>query len=106
MILLIVGIGYVFAMIQSSRCSRAWIKPGLAVRNLLIAYAGNPNDSRLDSALPGPMAAMAVKQIIACVRAGADEREYQSESLPILRLKCLMCHADGDSRLARPGSYA
>jgi hypothetical protein len=82
----------------------------MSVRDIQIAYAGNPDGSRLESALLGPMSAMAtqgeIRQIIGWVRTGADEAEFEREILPILRAKCQTCHSGGDSGLPLLGSYA
>lgn len=77
MILLILGIGYLFAMIQIFEVHAGVDgKPGLSVRDIQIAYAGNPESSRLETALRGPMSAMAPerekRRIIAWVRTGAS----------------------------------
>lgn len=111
MVLLIMGIGYVFGMIQIYEV-HAGIdgKPELSVRDIQIAYAGDPNGSRLETALRGPMSAMATqteaRQIIAWVRTGADEAEFNREILPIIKAKCLACHTGSDSGLPLLGSYA
>ncbi len=108
MILLILGLGYLFAVIQIFEVhAGADGKPGLSVRDIQIAYAGTPDNSRLETALRGPMSAMAspeqVQQIIAWVRTGADEAEFNRDIQPILQAKCQLCHASRDPSL---GSYA
>jgi len=111
MVLLIMGIGYIFGMIQIYEV-HAGIdgKPEISVRDIQIAYAGNPDGSRLETALRGPMSTMAtqseIKQIIAWARTGADEGEFSREILPIIRAKCLTCHTGADSGLPLLGSHA
>lgn len=104
MILLMLGIGYLFAMIQIFEVHAGVDgKPGLSVRDIQIAYAGTPDNSRLETALRGPMAGMAspeqIRQIIAWVRTGADEKEFNAEIRPILQAKCLMCHSGSNPNL-------
>jgi hypothetical protein len=110
MVLLIMGIGYLFAMIQIFEV-HAGIdgKPGLSVRDIQIAYAGNPESSRLETALRGAMSSMAPerekRQIIAWVRTGASEKEFNREVLPIFQAKCQMCHSGNDPTLPSLMSY-
>lgn len=110
MILLVMGIGYIFAMIQIYETHTGLDgKPGLSVRDIQIAYAGNPGGSRIESALRGPMAAMAGEsekaQIIAWARTGADEQEFTAEILPILMARCQMCHSGNDPKLPSLMNY-
>ena len=111
MILLVLGIGYLFAMIQIVEVHAGVDgKPGLSVRDIQIAYAGTPDNSRLETALRGPMAGMAspeqIQQIIAWVRTGTDEREFAADVEPILRARCVACHSGADPKLPVLVSYA
>lgn len=111
MILLVMGIGYVFAMIQIFEVHAGVDgKAGLSVRDIQIAYAGSAEGSRLETALRGPMASMAsqeqVKQIIAWARTGADEEEFTAEILPILQSHCQGCHDGNDPKLPTLLTYA
>lgn len=111
MILLVMGIGYVFAMIQVFEVHAGVDgKPGLSVRDIQIAYAGSAEGSRLETALRGPMASMAseeqINQIIAWARTGADEGEFASLILPILQSNCQGCHDGSDPKLPKLLSFA
>ncbi|HEC19353.1 MAG TPA: hypothetical protein ENI97_08415 [Gammaproteobacteria bacterium] len=101
--LVVLGVGYLFAMIYifASHAGRDG-KPGLSVDDLIIAYSGSKSDSRLESALKGPMANMLPQseksEIISWVRRGASEEEFNKGApgakpiAPIMEKRCLMCH--------------
>lgn len=96
--LVVLGIGYLFAMIHifSSHAGRDG-NPALSVDDLIIAYSGSKSDTRLESALKGPMANMLPgeerNQIIAWVRSGAEQATYASSgSEQIIEKRCLSCH--------------
>lgn len=110
MILLIMGMGYLFAMIQIFEVHAGVDgKPGLSVRDIQIAYAGSPDNTRLETALRGPMSSMApeteINQIIAWARTGADEAEFAGEIQPILQANCQGCHDGSDPKLPKLVSY-
>jgi len=105
--LIVLGVGYLFAMIYifASHAGRDG-NPGLSVNDLIIAYSGSKKDSRLESALKGPMASMLPQneraEIIAWVRRGALQGEYDGTAqnmpagtkpiAPIIEKRCLTCH--------------
>jgi hypothetical protein len=105
--LVVLGVGYLFAMIQifDAHAGRDG-NPSLSVDDLIIAYSGSKSDTRLESALNGPMANMLPQnersEIIAWVRRGALQEEYMSPAsgssmankpiAPIIEKRCLMCH--------------
>jgi hypothetical protein len=101
MTLLVLGMGYLFAMIHvfASHAGRDG-NPALGVQDLEIAYSGSDSDTRLEAALKGPMQGMLPagerETIIAWVRRGADQGEYASEIAPIVEARCLSCH-DGSN---------
>ena len=57
--LIVLGVGYLFAMIHifASHAGRDG-NPSLSVNDLIIAYSGSKSDTRLEAALKGPMANM------------------------------------------------
>lgn len=56
MTLLVLGVGYLFAMIQVFEVHAGRDgKPGLSTTDLVIAYSGSHADTRLEAALKGPM---------------------------------------------------
>lgn len=110
MVLLILGLGYIFAMIQiyevhSGRDGR----PGLSVEDIRIAYSGSKTDTRLEAALKGPMAGMLPgeerAQIIAWVRDGGKEDAFGQIVQPILQNRCLGCHNGSNPHIPSLTSY-
>lgn len=97
MTLLVLGLGYLFAIIHifSSHAGRDG-NANLSVQDLVIAYSGSDSDTRLESALKGPMQSMLPAeeshQIIAWVRGGAEQPAYDSDVAPIIEKRCLSCH--------------
>jgi hypothetical protein len=110
MILVVMGLGYLFAMIQIYEV-HAGIdgKPGLSVRDIQIAYAGNAEGSRIETALRGPMSSMLPEAeanvIIGWARTGAGEAEFKAEIEPILKERCQGCHNGSDAKLPSLMSY-
>lgn len=94
--LIVLGIGYLFAMIHifSSHAGRDG-NPGLSVNDLIIAYSGSKSDTKLEAALKGPMANMLPKdeldEIVAWVRRGAKQEEYK-DIAKIMESRCESCH--------------
>ncbi|GMR21656.1 MAG: hypothetical protein BMS9Abin36_2260 [Gammaproteobacteria bacterium] len=99
--LIVLGMGYMFAMIYTfeNHAGRDG-KPGLSVRDLIIAYSGSQKDTRLESAIKGPMSGMLRKEdvgaIITWMRSGAKREDFEKKVAPILKGRCLSCH-DGSN---------
>ena len=103
--LVVLGIGYLFAMIHifASHAGRDG-NPALSVNDLIIAYSGSKSDTRLEAALKGPMANMLPSaekaEIIAWIRRGAKHEEFDvkvpGQTGPtvssIIEKRCLICH--------------
>jgi len=108
--LMVLGVGYIFAMIQvfDSHAGRDG-KPGLSVRDLVIAYSGSKSDTRLESALKGPMSSMLPteqrNEILAWVRRGAKENEFNSGIKTIVEQRCLMCHGGNNPHIPNFSSF-
>jgi len=108
--LLVLGIGYLFAMIHlfNSHAGRDG-KPGMSVDDLIIAYSGSKEDSKLEAALKGPMAGMLPtneKNVIsAWVRGGAGEKAYGSQVAPLIEKRCLACHDGSNPHIADLTTY-
>ncbi|MCK5166261.1 MAG: hypothetical protein KAQ66_03050 [Rhodospirillaceae bacterium] len=102
--LLVLGIGYMFAMVQTyiSHASRDG-SPGLSVQDLIIAYSGSKEDSRLESALKGPMIDMVdpddAARITLWIYNGASRDEYDETIQPILESDCTGCHDESNPHL-------
>jgi hypothetical protein len=99
--MLVLGIGYMFAMIQiyASHAGRDG-EPGLSVTDIAIAYSGSKEATRLEAALQGPMSGMVSPgekgTIIGWVRRGVDKNEFEAKISPIIQKRCLACH-DGSN---------
>jgi hypothetical protein len=98
MVLLVFGTGYLMAMIQvwESHASRDG-DPMISGKDLMIAYSGNPEGTKLESALRGPMADMLPPEkrevVFAWLHEGAKAEEFDSKINPIMQEHCVMCHA-------------
>jgi hypothetical protein len=96
--LTVLGFAYLFAMIHvfATHGGRDGSPPGLSVTDLVIAYSGSQNDTRLEAALKGPMSHMLPTneraEILAWVRAGAGREEYDKHISKIVETRCYQCH--------------
>jgi hypothetical protein len=72
----------------------------LSHRDIAVAYGGNQEASRLESALKGPMREMLppeeVGPILAWIHAGADRAAYEQSIRPTFEQRCFACH-DGSN---------
>jgi hypothetical protein len=96
--LIVLGIGYLFAMIHifSSHAGRDG-DPSLSVNDLVIAYSGSKSDTQIESALKGPMANMLPAderdKIVAWVRRGAEQADFSASGVEaIIENRCHTCH--------------
>lgn len=96
--LLTIGLGYLFALthLYFTHSSRDG-KPGMSVDDVMIAYYGSHDHSRLGAAINGPMEpnlrSKADKLVILkWLQDGKDEDEYRNKVAPILERDCLSCH--------------
>ena len=99
--LIMLGIGYAFAMIQIYAVHTGLDgKPGLSAEDIAIAYSGNRDASKIQTALTGPMSGMLPPDerasIIGWVRAGLNQSDYDAHIAPIIEKRCLTCH-DGSN---------
>ncbi len=97
MMLIVLGFGYLFALIQVYEVhSGRDGNEGISVEDIRIAYNGSQTDTRLEVAIKGPMSRMLSEKqrtdIIAWVRDGADEGEFNEIIAPIIEARCLACH--------------
>lgn len=105
MVLLVFGIGYLMAMIQ------VWENhagkdghPMLTAKDLMIAYSGNPDGTKLETALRGSMSDMLPadkrETIFTWLHEGANMDEFDARIDPILQEHCVACHSpDGNPHL-------
>lgn len=68
----------------------------LSGKDLMIAYSGNPDGTKLETALRGPMADMLPVEkrqvIFDWLHAGAKAEEIEAKITPILQDHCVACH--------------
>lgn len=108
--LMVLGIAYVFAMIQTyvSHASRDG-DPMLSVNDLIIAYSGNRKASRLESAIGGPMKDMVdehgAAHFVLWAHQGGSIEEYEQEIKPIVEANCLGCHDGSNPHLPDLRTY-
>ena len=101
--LLVLGTGYLFAMIYifESHAGRDG-DPMLSVNDLVIAYSGSKSDTQLESALKGPMKNMLPAdeqhEIIAWVRRGAKQADFAPIG-KIIAARCETCHGGSNPHI-------
>lgn len=107
----ILGFGYLAAMtyIFISHAGRDG-KPMISVNDVAIAYAGSKSGTRLESALQGPMSKMLPAdenlKIVAWVRKGTDQTEFENDIGPnILEKRCVVCHNNNNPHLPSLEGY-
>ncbi len=100
MVLLVFGLGYMMAMVNvwESHAGKDG-KPMLTAKDLMISYSGNPEGTKLESALRGPMQSMLPadkrKVIFDWLHKDAPKDEFDSRINPILQEHCVACHNPG-----------
>lgn len=109
-ILIILGIGYIFAMIQIYEVHAGRDgKPGISVKDIVIAYRGDKSASRIEGALNGPMSGMLPAEekatIIAWVHDGEKEDVFHTQVEPILKTRCQACHSGSNPHIPTLMSY-
>ena len=111
MTLLVLGTGYLFAMLQVF-FSHAGLdgKPDMvSAEDIRIAYHGSESDTRLESALKGPMADMLPPEersvIFSWVKDGATQDGYEQKVKPIVEARCLACHDGSNPHLPKLTSF-
>jgi hypothetical protein len=110
-VLIILSIGYLFALIYlfHTYSGRDGNAGSLSYQDLVVAYTGSGEASRLESALRGPMSTMLpaneLDTVIQWVQQGADRSQYESVIRPVLDERCLNCHDGSNPHLANLSSY-
>ena len=108
MALLVLGTGYLFAMIQTFHVHAGRDgKPGLSQTDIRVAYSGSQSDTRLEAALKGSMSGMIRSEdaavIVEWVRSGAKNEKFQEKVVPLFQAHCFSCHGeDSQMRIANP----
>ncbi len=111
MTLLVLGLGYLFALIYiwTSHAGRDG-DPMLSVNDLIIAYSGSKSGTKLESALLGPMSAMLPakerSEIIGWIHSGAKEDAYHESVEPLIEKRCLACHDGSNPHIPNFSEFA
>jgi hypothetical protein len=98
--LVVFGTGYMMAMIQvwEGHAGKDG-NPMLSAKDLMISYSGNPEGTKLESALRGPMSDMLPddkKQIVfEWLHHKAPQEEFADKIDPIMQEHCIACHNPG-----------
>lgn len=109
--LLVLGMGYLFALIYlfNTYSGKDGNARTLSYEDIVIAYSGSGKDSRLESALRGPMAAMLpheeVGPIVEWVKAGAERTVYEKSVRPTLDKRCMTCHDGSNPHLVNLNGF-
>lgn len=99
MFLITIGIAYLFAILNLYYTHQGRDgEEGLSVTDVMYAYYGSHNQTRLGAAINGPMASNlpnpAAKQtILDWIEEGATEEGFHAKVEPIMKENCIMCHS-------------
>jgi hypothetical protein len=108
--LMALGVGYLFAMIHVffSHAGRDG-EPGLSMRDLVVAYSGSEEETRLEASLKGTMSGMAPVEersvIFDWIRHGSDRERYEAQIRPIFEKRCVACHDGSNPALVSLVNY-
>lgn len=99
MFLLMIGTAYLFAILQTYYTHQGRDgEPGLSVKDVMIAYYGKHEQTRLGAAVVGSMAGnfpsvKAKQDVLDWIENGGSEEGYKAKVKPILDRNCIMCHS-------------
>lgn len=99
MFLATIGIGYLFALLNLYYTYQGRDgKPGLSVDDVMIAYHGSHNQTRLGAAINGPMRSNLsspgdAEIILDWIHHGSQEQKFENDVQPILEKNCIKCHS-------------
>jgi len=110
MTLLVLSVGYLFAMVQTYDAHAMHDgKPSMSVTDLVIAYSGKSGDTRLEAAIKGPMSSMLHEDdravIINWVQNGATTATYDETVNPIMAEHCDSCHDGSNPHIPNLAGY-
>lgn len=111
MTLLVLGTGYLFAMLQVffSHAGLDGNAKNVTAEDIRVAYHGSESDTRLETALKGPMADMLPIEeravVFKWVKDGSTAEAYESTVKPILDNRCLACHDGSNPHLPKLTSF-
>jgi hypothetical protein len=100
MVLLVFGVGYLMAMVQVwEQHAGKDGKPMLTAQDLIISYSGNPEGTKMESALRSSMADMLPDEkksvVFDWLHAGSPQEQFEGTINPILQEHCVACHNPG-----------
>jgi len=109
-VLLVLGMGYMFALLYVYAAHAELDgRPALSVDDIVIAYSGTTEGTRLESALRGPMSNMLdqtdLVSMLSWVQAGAGRGTYEAQIRPIIDKNCLGCHDGSNPHLSILDSF-
>jgi hypothetical protein len=110
-VLIILSIGYLFALIYlfHTYSARDGDAGSLSYQDLVIAYTGSGEASRLESALRGPMSTMLPAEeldtMVQWVQKGPDRTSYEAVIRPVLDQRCMSCHDGSNPHLVNLDGY-
>lgn len=110
-VLALMGAGYLFAGIYlfHSNAGRDGDPSTLTYQDVVIAYSGSGQGSKLEAALRGPMATMLPadesKSVVAWVQQGAERAAYESDIKAVFDKRCISCHDGSNPHLSNLASY-
>ncbi len=99
MFLITIGIGYFFALANLYYTHQGRDgKPGLSMDDVIDAYYGSHNQTRLGAAINGPMEPnlpneAAKRTILDWIQHGATKKEWEEKVKPIMDNNCIVCHS-------------
>ena len=111
MTLLVLGTGYLFAMLQVffSHAGLDGNPKSVSAEDIRVAYHGSETDTRLETALKGPMADMLPPEersvIFQWVKDGAGSEGFDASVKPIMETRCLACHDGSNPHLPTLTSF-
>ncbi len=110
--LFLFGLGYMFALtlIFVTYAGAAGDSPAMvSYQDIVTAYSGNAQASRLESALSGPMRTMLTPDerapIVTWLHKGATKAVFGSTVNPIIEKRCLICHNGSNPHIPNLTGY-
>lgn len=111
-VLLVMGLAYGFAgvYLYHTYAGRAGGNPMLLTyQDVVVAYRGSGQGSRLEAALRGPMRSMLpadeATPITSWVQEGAERARYEQQVRPILEKRCYSCHDGSNPHLVNLSNF-
>ena len=110
--LLLLGMAYLFALIYlfHTYAGRATGNPMmLSYEDLVVAYSGSAQSSRLEGALRGPMRDMLpadeLNVLVRWAQDGSPKARYATDVQPVVQKRCAICHDGSNPHLPTLTDY-